>query len=85
MAAAIREAEKFGHRYPWATWLAADLPLTLTRGFDFPAEVQAQSLALMLRLRVARAGLARTIRVSGDVVTLDRKTDFRGRRRRAAP
>ena len=73
-----KRPELCGRRYPWDEWLRRPF-LILRRGTYFDCEPS--SMAVMLRMQVGIRNLLRTIRISGDTVTVGPKSDWRGRKR----
>lgn len=71
-----------GNRYPWDEWLIAPLPLILRVGVEIPEGVQPLSLANLFRIRLAGAGLERTIHVARDRIVVLPKCDRRGARKK---
>lgn len=66
---------KHNSHYPWDEWFArsATAELRLVRGKDFHQDCLPSSFGVMLRTRMSKRGLYRTVLVRGDVVTIGPK------------
>lgn len=75
------KAAKFGRRYPWTDWLYRPGRVVLRRGIDF--DCLPVSIGVMVRMEMAKRGLVKTVRLGMDTVTIEPKSDWRGRKRDA--
>lgn len=56
----MKDAKKYGHRYPWREWLATE-HITLVRGVHFPPGAMVHGVAAMARNACSRLKAKRHI------------------------